>query len=69
MSDTVSVNSSQSGGGDSAHAGIVVEEVGKLALTDFVPKRLALHNYTLAALSEDDRLILGEIRDSDYVLG
>ena len=26
MSDTVSVNSSQSGGGDSAHAGIVVEE-------------------------------------------
>ena len=62
MSDTVSVNSSQSGGGDSAHAGIVVEEVGKLALTDFVPKRLALHNYTLAALSEDDRLILGEIR-------
>ena len=27
MSDTVSVNSSQSGGGDSAHAGIVVEEV------------------------------------------
>ena len=62
MSDTVSVNSSQSGGGDSAHAGIVVEEVGKLALTDFVPKRLALHNYTLAALSEDDRLVLGEIR-------
>ena len=61
MSDTVSVNS-QSGGGDSAHAGIVVEEVGKLALTDFVPKRLALHNYTLAALSEDDRLVLGEIR-------
>ena len=31
MSDTVSVNSSQSGGGgDSAHAGIVVEEVGKI---------------------------------------
>ncbi len=54
--------SSGGGGGDSALAGIVVEEVGKLALTDFVPKRLVLHNYTLAALSEDDRLILGEIR-------
>ena len=38
-------------------------EVGKLALTDFVPRRLSLHNYTLAALSEDDRLILGEIRN------
>jgi hypothetical protein len=64
MSDTVSVSSNQSGGGgaDSSPAGIVIEEVGQLALTEFVPRRLVLLNYTLAALSDDDRLILGEIR-------
>ncbi len=69
MSDTVSISSSQSGdpgttsptGG--AGAAITVEEVGQFALhPDFVPKRLVLLDYTLAALSEDGRLLLGEVR-------
>ena len=38
------------------------EEVGQLQIADFVPKRMVLLNYTLAALSEDGKLMLGEIR-------
>ena len=41
MSDTVSVNSSQSGGGgDSAHASIVVEEVGKITKIFFSANKI-----------------------------
>ena len=60
MSDTMSVSSNMSG--DNAVGGILVEEVGQLDLLEFLPKKLVLLNYTVAALSEDGRLLLGEIR-------
>ncbi|TRY63925.1 hypothetical protein TCAL_14293 [Tigriopus californicus] len=61
MSDTVSLNSNQSAD-VSALGGIVVEEVGQLPILEFVPKKLVLLNYTFAALNEEGRLLLGEIR-------
>ena len=61
MSDTVSISSNLSADA-SVLGGIIVEEVGQLQIADFVPKRMVLLNYTLAALSEDGKLMLGEIR-------
>ena len=64
MSDNVSLSSAgdSSQGAGGAAGGIVVEEVGVLSLVEFAPKRLVLLNYTLAALNEENKLLLGEIR-------
>lgn len=77
MSDSFSVISSSGGGGgqlDAGNAGvggIMVEEVGSLIFGDIVPKKMVLFNYTLAMLSDDGRLLLGEIRSrggDDWVI-
>ena len=60
MSDTVSIGSAEVS--SSAIGGMIVEEVGQLPLLDFVPRRLVMLNYTLAGLSDDGRLLLGELR-------
>ena len=74
MSDNYSVQSyvSSGGGGGSGMVegqpapppvgGIMVEEVGNLIFGDIVPKKMVMLNYTLAVLSDDGRLLLGEIR-------
>jgi len=57
----VNSNGCNSGSGNSS--GIMVEEVGTLILGgDVVPKKMVMLNYTLAILSDDGRLVLGEIR-------
>ncbi len=72
MSDTLSISSNQSdaGGGSPAHksslVNLVVEEVGQFSDDDFCcqpPRRLALLECTLVALSGDgQRLMLAELR-------
>ena len=68
MSENYSVQSYVSSGGGSGSeipppvGGIMVEEVGNLIFGDIVPKKLVMLNYTLAILSDDGRLLLGEIR-------
>ena len=68
MSENYSVQSYvSSGGGSGAEVpppvgGIMVEEVGNLIFGDIVPKKMVMLNYTLAILSDDGRLLLGEIR-------
>ena len=67
MSDSFSVSGGHQGGvsnnADCGGSGIMVEEVGTLILGgDVVPKKMVMLNYTLAILSDDGRLVLGEIR-------
>ena len=59
MSDSFSVASY---GENVSASGIMVDEVGTLILGDVVPKKMVMLNYTLAILSDDGRLLLGEIR-------
>lgn len=64
MSDTISISSGSMG--ENALGGVVIEEVGQIGLSqlgDFLPRKVVLLNYTLAALSDDGaRLLLGELR-------
>ena len=69
MSENYSVQSYVSSGGGSSQqeppppvGGIMVEEIGNLIFGDIVPKKMVMLNYTLAILSDDGRLLLGEIR-------
>ena len=64
MSSSQSGDLSAGGSGISPIGGIVVQEVGQMQLMpEFVPRRLVLLNYTLAALNDDgSKLLLGEIR-------
>ena len=68
MSENYSVQSyvTSSGGsgteGPPPVGGVMVEEVGNLIFGDIVPKKMVMLNYTLAVLSDDGRLLLGEIR-------
>lgn len=61
MSDTISISSNMSADA-SALGGLVVEDVGRMTLGEFVPKKLTMLNYTLAGLSEDGKVLLGELR-------
>ena len=65
MSDTASIGSSQSGGdGTPRPPAVSVEESGSLPLPapDFIPRRMVVLGQTMAALSADGRLVLGELR-------